>query len=178
MTPSRPTGQRGAAARRRAQARQRRVRRATLAVVLVVGSLGVAALLATRDTASDSRVRSRAELLADGEDVFAANCATCHGDDLRGTFVGPPLLHEIYLPDHHPDSAIRAAVHNGVSAHHWDSDGMPPIPALSDDDVDAVIAYIRAAQEAAGLTATSTRSEGSTSTATSELAPASDTTAP
>lgn len=177
MTRSRPTGQRGAAARRRSEARQRQIRRTVVAATLIVGALAVGVALAGRDTAEPGP-RGRTELLADGAEVFAANCATCHGDDLRGTFVGPPLLHEIYLPDHHPDSAIRAAIANGVTAHHWDSAGMPPIPALSDGEIDAVIAYIRAEQDDAGLAATTTGGDGTTGTATSELAPASDTTAP
>lgn len=177
MTPPRPTGQRGAAARRRAEVRQRRVVRVALAGLLVVGAV-VAGVVIAAGGGDDSGPRTQAELVADGEDVFAANCATCHGDDLRGTFVGPPLLHEIYLPDHHPDSAIRAAVRNGVTAHHWDSAGMPAIPTLSDDEIDAVIAFIRSQQDDAGLTATTSGGDGTSSTATSELAPASDATAP
>jgi mono/diheme cytochrome c family protein len=86
-----------------------------------------------------------------GAQVFAGSCATCHGPDLRGTFVGPPLLDPIYAPDHHDDGAIRAAIANGVEPHHWDFAAMPPIPVLVDEQVDAVIAHIRAVQVDHGI---------------------------
>lgn len=89
------------------------------------------------------------EELALGQDVFVANCATCHGEELRGGLAGPPLVHEIYAPDHHPDSAIRAAIANGVQPHHWDFAGMPAIPGLEEHEVDAVIAFVRDTQREA-----------------------------
>ena len=75
--------------------------------------------------------------------MFAKNCATCHGEELRGGLAGPPLVHEIYAPDHHPDSAIRAAIANGVQPHHWDFAAMPAFPALDESEVAAVVAYVR-----------------------------------
>lgn len=90
-----------------------------------------------------------AEELALGQEVFEQNCATCHGEELRGGLAGPPLVHEIYAPDHHPDSAIRAAIANGVQPHHWDFAGMPPIPGLEAHEVDAVIAFVRDTQREA-----------------------------
>jgi mono/diheme cytochrome c family protein len=150
MPSKRPNAQRAATARREAQQRRSRMLRWAGAVLLVVVSIGVAIALAGGGADQADGPATGAELVAAGGEVFAGNCSTCHGDDLRGTFVGPPLLHEIYLPDHHPDSAIRSAVANGVTPHHWDFAGMPPIP-LEDDEVEAVIAYIRAEQEAAGI---------------------------
>lgn len=89
------------------------------------------------------------EEVALGQEVFVENCATCHGEELRGGLAGPPLVHEIYAPDHHPDSAIRAAIANGVQPHHWDFAGMPPIPGLEDHEVEAVIAFVRDTQREA-----------------------------
>lgn len=89
--------------------------------------------------------------VAAGEQVFANNCAQCHGPDLQGTKTGPPLLHEVYEPSHHPDDAIRSAVANGVLPHHWEFGPMPAQPQLSDDDTEAVITYIRTQQQAAGI---------------------------
>ncbi|WP_238442656.1 c-type cytochrome [Salsipaludibacter albus] len=86
-----------------------------------------------------------------GARVFAANCATCHGPDLGGTDRGPPLLHEYYLPDHHPDVVFATAIANGVQAHHWDFGPMPAIGGLSDDEVAAVVAHVRDEQRRAGL---------------------------
>ena len=89
--------------------------------------------------------------LGRGEELFTANCATCHGPDLRGTFVGPPLLHEIYAPDQLTDDDIRAAVANGVTPKNWSFSGMPAFPELERDDLEALIAYLRSSQRAAGL---------------------------
>lgn len=150
MPSKRPNAQRAAAARREAQQRRARTLRWVGAALLVVVAVGVGIVLTAGGSDEPDQPATGADLVAAGGEVFAESCSTCHGDDLRGTFVGPPLLHEIYLPDHHPDSAIRAAVANGVTPHHWDFAGMPPIP-LDADEVDAVIAYIRAEQEAAGI---------------------------
>ena len=87
-----------------------------------------------------------------GRTAFEATCAACHGADLRGTGSGPPLLHAIYAPDHHPDDSFRAAVARGVQPHHWDFGPMPAQPRIPDDDVDAIIAYVRDRQRDAGIT--------------------------
>jgi len=96
---------------------------------------------------------SAEDLVATGDRLWhgEATCATCHGADLRGTTMGPPLLDEIYVPSHHPDDAIRSAVRNGVQPHHWDFGPMPPLTHLDDGDIDALIAYVRSEQRAAGV---------------------------
>lgn len=105
---------------------------------------------------------TQAQLVDRGDGLFQKNCSSCHGDDLRGTFVGPPLIHELYVPDRLPDDAIRAAVANGVPPKNWDTEGMPVI-GLPDDEVDAIIAYIRSTQVDAGLyTPTTTTPAGTT----------------
>lgn len=89
--------------------------------------------------------------LALGEDVYAEACASCHGSDLRGTDRGPSHLSVVYEPGHHPDEAFRAAIAEGSPAHHWDFGDMPPVPGLDDEQVDAVIAYIRDVQQREGF---------------------------
>lgn len=86
-----------------------------------------------------------------GAAVYQQSCAACHGADLRGTPQGPSHLSQVYAPDHHSDAAFRAAILHGSPAHHWDYGDMPPIPGLSDGDIDAVIAYIRHEQETQGF---------------------------
>lgn len=88
-----------------------------------------------------------------GDDLFHgdAACATCHGADLRGTPMGPPLLDPIYAPDHHPDAAFHNAVRNGVQPHHWSFGPMPPLTHLDEDEVDAIVAYVRQMQERNGI---------------------------
>lgn len=86
-----------------------------------------------------------------GEIAFNARCALCHGVNAAGTALGPPLAHRIYEPGHHQDFAFRNAVRNGVAAHHWQFGDMPPVPGVSDADVEAIICYVRAVQRAAGI---------------------------
>ena len=90
-------------------------------------------------------------LVAAGEDLYQASCAECHGTDLRGTDKGPSHLSEIYEPNHHADIAFLLAVRRGVSPHHWTFGAMAPVEGLSDDDVAAIIAYVREAQRTNGF---------------------------
>lgn len=145
MAENRKNNRRDAA--RRAQRRRRALIGAPVLLVAVV--VAVALLLGGGEEADAPVVAGSAEQLALGEEVFVANCATCHGEGAQGGLAGPPLVHEIYEPDHHPDSAFRAAVANGVTPHHWDFAGMPPIQGLSAEDVDAVISYVRERQHEA-----------------------------
>lgn len=88
-----------------------------------------------------------------GEQVFNANCVLCHGPNASGTGLGPPLVHKIYEPGHHQDFTIQSAVRNGVPAHHWPFGNMPPVPAVSDEDIPNIICYIRELQRANGIIA-------------------------
>jgi mono/diheme cytochrome c family protein len=90
--------------------------------------------------------------VAAGGQLFDANCAVCHGEAGTGTTAGPPLVHEIYEPGHHPDGSFVAAVRQGVQPHHWEFGAMPPVPGLDDDEVAAIIAYVRDLQREAGIT--------------------------
>ncbi|MDX1621262.1 MAG: cytochrome c [Nitriliruptorales bacterium] len=89
--------------------------------------------------------------VARGGELFQANCAACHGVEGTGTVSGPPLVHEYYVPSHHPDAAFRSAVAAGVRPHHWDFGPMPRIEGISDADVADIIAYVRQLQREAGL---------------------------
>ena len=86
-----------------------------------------------------------------GADIYQAKCASCHGDDLRGTDKGPSHLSIVYEPNHHGDDAFRSAIVNGARQHHWNFGDMAAIPELDDDEIDDVIAYIRAEQERQGF---------------------------
>ncbi len=85
-----------------------------------------------------------------GEGLYAQACATCHGVDLRGTEHGPPFLHPYYEPGHHPDAAFLAAAMAGVRAHHWDFGNMPAIEGITEEQVRAIVDYVREQQRAAG----------------------------
>ena len=87
----------------------------------------------------------------EGERLFKANCASCHGLEAAGTQSGPPLVHLYYAPGHHNDDAFRRAVRNGVPQHHWFFGDMPPVPGVSDEEIERVIAYVREIQRANGI---------------------------
>lgn len=82
---------------------------------------------------------------------YEATCAECHGSDLRGTDQGPPFLDRIYAPNHHSDDAFYLAVARGAPAHHW-SFGDMPAQDVPEDDVKAIVAYVRSEQQRAAIT--------------------------
>jgi mono/diheme cytochrome c family protein len=86
-----------------------------------------------------------------GKALYQKNCASCHGQDLKGTSKGPPFLHRVYEPSHHADVAFQLAARNGVRAHHWQFGDMQAVPAVTPDDVAHITAFIRMAQRNAGI---------------------------
>lgn len=86
-----------------------------------------------------------------GAALFVAKCGMCHGADGLGTDKGPPLVNKIYEPGHHDDNAFRRAVREGAQAHHWSFGDMPPVPDVSDTELNQIIAYVRGLQVAAGI---------------------------
>ena len=86
-----------------------------------------------------------------GRSAFERSCAACHGIGGVGTEQGPPFLHEVYEPSHHADGAFVLAVRNGVRAHHWGFGDMPPQEGVSDEEIAAIVAYVRAIQRDAGV---------------------------
>ncbi len=87
----------------------------------------------------------------DGEQKFNTNCSTCHGIGGIGTTHGPPLVHKVYEPNHHGDAAFQRAAANGVKAHHWQFGDMPKIGAVTTEDVDQIVKYVRWLQKQAGI---------------------------
>ena len=87
-----------------------------------------------------------------GETLFEANCASCHGRNAAGQDgVAPPLVHVIYEPNHHGDAAFHMAAQRGVRAHHWPFGDMPPVKGVDGEDIDKIVAYVRALQRANGI---------------------------
>ncbi len=121
-----------------------------LAGAAVVSVLIAIAVVAEPDASSTPGSRDPATVAA-GAELFAANCAVCHGPDLNGSGTGPPLLHPYYAPNHHADEAFQRAVAFGVVPHHWDFGEMAPLPHLTREDVEKIIAFVRTEQESAGV---------------------------
>lgn len=88
----------------------------------------------------------------EGEALFNASCAQCHGTNAVGQDgLAPPLVHIIYESSHHTDAAFLLAVKNGVRAHHWRFGDMPPVEGVSDEDITKIVAYVRELQRANGI---------------------------
>lgn len=126
-----------------------------LAAAVVVGAALVYVL--TQGTGSDPEpavavtVPELSDVALAGETLFDQNCAECHGDNAAGTDQGPPLVHDIYEPDHHADISFVLAAQRGVRAHHWRFGDMPPQPEVSEEEVQRIVQYVRELQRANGV---------------------------
>ena len=122
-----------------------------VAALLLLAAFGAAAYFGFQQTpqTNEARVASAGE--GDGEALFDANCARCHGKRAVGTENGPPLVHIIYEPGHHADFSFQRAVQLGVRQHHWRFGKMPAIPDLSKEKVSEITAYVRRLQRDAGI---------------------------
>ena len=125
---------------------------------MVSAVLGIAGFLIFGPSAGDDAVNVTVPSLSPtavaGEAAFNVNCAMCHGKNGGGgTKLGPPLVHDTYNPEHHPDDAFREAVHNGTKQHHWHFGNMPPAPQVTDVQLTTIIRYIRELQAANGISA-------------------------
>lgn len=119
------------------------------ALALVAFALVSAACSGSEPTATTAAISS--DVVAAGEVLYAANCAECHGADLRGTDKGPSHLSIVYEPNHHPDAAFLLAVKNGVRAHHWNFGPMLPVDGLTDEEIASITAYVRSVQAEQGF---------------------------
>lgn len=117
---------------------------------LLVASIAISACGGS-DASDAASPAAASDIETRGAEVYAASCASCHGIDLRGTDKGPSHLSIVYEPNHHSDDAFRSAIANGAPQHHWGFGNMDPVRGLSDDDVEAVIAYVRFEQERQGF---------------------------
>lgn len=124
---------------------------------VVVGGIGIAGWQLFGSGGSSGRAAAAiklpdfsAQALA-GRSAFDANCLVCHGQNAAGTALGPPLMHDIYNPGHHPDQSIASAVRRGVPQHHWRFGDMPPQPQVSDEQLAQIVPYMRELQQANGI---------------------------
>ncbi len=88
----------------------------------------------------------------EGQVLYNASCAACHGVNIEGKEgIAPSFVDPVYRPVHHSDGAYYVAVQNGVRAHHWRFGSMPAIDGVDRDDVTKIITYVRAIQRANGI---------------------------
>ncbi len=94
---------------------------------------------------------------ASGEDIFQANCATCHARDASG-YVGPQLLNVFERYDWDPDDEesldhARAAVEDAIRTGRFvpGQADMPPFgQTLSDDAIEQLVDHIEGFQVTGG----------------------------
>ena len=106
------------------------------------------ASLSSADTLS---IPEFSPLAVSGKQAFDTNCAQCHGPNAAGTDKGPTLIHEIYNPGHHSDEAFFLAAKLGVRQHHWPFGNMPPQPQVTQEQLIAIVKYVREMQAANGI---------------------------
>ncbi len=106
---------------------------------------------ASRAALVDVEVPTLSALARKGAKAFDANCARCHGQNGAGTDRGPPLVYDTYNPGHHGDGAFVSAARFGVQQHHWRFGDMPAQPQVTDEELVAIIRYVRELQEANGI---------------------------
>ncbi|HSA62015.1 MAG TPA: c-type cytochrome [Nitrospiraceae bacterium] len=123
----------------------------TIWISLCVLMLGAAPACSQSETKPKGATAPVPAELQGGEQKFTANCSACHGVGGVGTSQGPPLVHKIYEPNHHGDAAFQRAAATGVQAHHWEFGNMPKIDAVTPEDVDQIVKYVRWLQKQAGI---------------------------
>jgi mono/diheme cytochrome c family protein len=108
---------------------------------------GVVTTVVLASTAACGADGPRTELER-GEGIYQANCALCHGADLAGTASGPSLLEPIYGPEQLSDAEFADSIRNGVEEQLWDFGPMPANGAITDDQIDAILLFVRTEQGA------------------------------
>ncbi len=92
-------------------------------------------------------------LVDEGGDLYRRSCAICHGRNLEGSARGPSHLDEVYRPETTSDEVMRASIYDGAVQKNWEFGPMPRF-GFDDEELDALIAFIRAEQERQGFTTT------------------------
>jgi cytochrome c oxidase cbb3-type subunit 3 len=75
-----------------------------------------------------------------GQELFASNCAVCHGADGKGGAMAPTALNDAVLLGAFTDEDLGQVIREGVAGK------MPPFAGLSDEDLLDLIALHRSWQ--------------------------------
>ena len=131
-------------------------------IIISVGAMGLLLFLtavylsinpsATQTAAIDPH---NADLVAMGETVYAAQCASCHGEELEGEADWREMGEVLKAPPHdetghtwhHSDAYLIESVKEGGARLVGQNVGSSPMPAyaeiLSDEEITAVFSYIK-----------------------------------
>lgn len=89
-----------------------------------------------------------------GRKVFLGkgNCATCHGQNLKGTVLAPDLTDGVWLNGDGSVEMIRATVREGVSKPKKHPAPMPPMGGakLNEEELQAVAGFVHEQAHPAG----------------------------
>jgi mono/diheme cytochrome c family protein len=125
-------------------------------VILAAAAVG-AVLLALKLPESPDNARHGvhmpllSELGRKGKAAFDRKCAECHGQNGSGSDKGPTLIHRVYHPGHHGDAVFALAIKVGARQHHWRFGDMPAQSKVTDEQVAAIIRFVREVQIANGI---------------------------
>ena len=122
---------------------------------LLLGGLILAILVGWHQVRTVSPAAASAEVIEQGRQVYADQCASCHGAQLEGQPDWKTPLPSGRLPApphdagghtwHHPDDILFRIVREGTAAivgGGYKSD-MPGFAVLSDAEIQAALAYIK-----------------------------------
>lgn len=122
---------------------------------LLVGGLVMAVFAGRHYAQTASNAASSAEVIEQGRQIYADQCASCHGAQLEGQPDWKTPLPSGRLPApphdagghtwHHPDDILFRIVREGTAAivgGGYKSD-MPGFAVLSDAEIQAALAYIK-----------------------------------
>ena len=123
---------------------------------LLVGGLVMAVFAGRHYAQTASNAASSAEVIEQGRQIYADQCASCHGADLEGQPDWKTPLPSGRLPApphdagghtwHHPDDILFRIVREGTAAivgGGYESDMPGFADLLSDAEIRAVLAYIK-----------------------------------
>jgi mono/diheme cytochrome c family protein len=79
-----------------------------------------------------------------GYESFRDRCIKCHAINREGGHVGPDLNVPQSVTEYRPEDQIRAYIKNPATFRYGN---MPAHPDMKDDELDALIAYLRAMKE-------------------------------
>lgn len=131
--------------------RMHRILMIAVVAVLLVPALTLGLAAAQRGIFENPVEPKMTPALNLGKLNYEAYCASCHGKTAGGTDKGPTFISKIYHPGHHGDGAFFIAPKRGVRAHHWPFGDMPPVDGVNDAQIQSILEYVRAVQQANGV---------------------------
>jgi mono/diheme cytochrome c family protein len=103
------------------------------------------------DDSSDGDESSGGGDAAEGQELFNATCASCHGKDAENPSVGKDLRDNTFVQDN-SDTELVAFVKQGRPASDPDNTTGTDMPAkggnpsLTDEDLESIVAYVKSLQ--------------------------------